>query len=102
MNILRSYFFEGHTIDQIVEENELSVADVRKAFCESGLSVSADETEGAISVAVKRLGYSSIAEFIRKNQLLSIRDQARILGVSRRALGNTYDVYRSIVTAQSS
>lgn len=101
MNVLEGYLVRGFDVAQLVEQG-VPETEVRVALRNGGVSLSEDEVLDCVSAAVHRLGYDSFAAFMRENQLSSLRDQARLLGVSRHALAKLHDAYRKFVTAEHS
>jgi hypothetical protein len=101
VTLLRALLIDGKGVDQLADELQRPAGDILHALRAAGFSFPHGSLVDTVSAAFGALGYKSFDAFAREHGLLSIRDQALKLGVSRDALSRVYDAYR-VVLAQPS
>lgn len=99
---LERYFFDGKSISEIAEIDDMLYEDVEADLREGGVSIPPGHDVDAVTAALKVRGYKSFHQFVSQHGFLEpVKDQARRLGVSRYVLSKLYDAYREFISSTS-
>lgn len=97
---LNAYLVLGESVRDIAHRTGEDAASVRAALAAYGIRIDPGSIRDPVCEVVAQAGYISFSRFVERHGLDPLRDQAKLLGVSRFALERLHGCLRQLAESR--